>query len=102
MDQSLSSYEKLIKSVRENPEYAQIFLDETMNDVANNDDKSVLLKVLRIFAEAQGGMAELSENSGINREALYRALGPSGNPTLTTLIAVLNALGFRLCVTNRL
>jgi probable addiction module antidote protein len=34
----------------------------------------------------------------IAREALYRALSPSGNPTLKTLLAVLNAVGMRLSV----
>jgi probable addiction module antidote protein len=64
------------------------------------DGKAVLLTVLRQLAEAQGGMTQLAESSGIKREALYRALSPKGNPTLTTLMAVLNALGLRLSVAN--
>jgi probable addiction module antidote protein len=35
---------------------------------------------------------------GTDREALYRALVESGNPTLDTLMRVLNALGVRLAV----
>ena len=41
---------------------------------------------------------ELSREAGIKRESLYRALSPSGNPTLKTLTAVLKAVGLRLAV----
>jgi probable addiction module antidote protein len=36
--------------------------------------------------------------AGIQRESLYRALSPNGNPTMNTLIAVLKSLGMRLTV----
>jgi len=35
------------------------------------------------------------------RESLYRALSPKGNPTLKTLVAVLKTLGLRLSVTDK-
>ena len=34
----------------------------------------------------------------VGRESLYRALSPNGNPTLKTLLAVLNTVGMRLSV----
>jgi hypothetical protein len=36
--------------------------------------------------------------AGISRESLYRSLSPKGNPTLKTLVAVLNTMGLRLSV----
>lgn len=56
--------------------------------------------VLRHVAEAQG-MAKIAERVGIQRESLYRALSPKGNPTLRTLVAVLDAAGLRLAITRR-
>ena len=53
---------------------------------------------LRAVAEAYGGMSAIARQAGISRESLYRSLGPKGNPTLKTLIAVLNAVGMRLSV----
>ncbi|MNL72049.1 hypothetical protein D3C87_1972950 [compost metagenome] len=50
------------------------------------------------MAEAYGGLALVAQEAGITREALYRALSPTGNPTLKTLLAVLHALGMRLSV----
>jgi probable addiction module antidote protein len=56
-----------------------------------------LLAALRTVARAKG-MTELARQTGISREALYRAFSESGNPTLDTLVRVLKALGVRLAV----
>ena len=47
------------------------------------------------------GMSEIAMSSGVGRQALYKALSDNGNPTLETLIAVLNALGLELSVQKR-
>lgn len=44
------------------------------------------------------GMSTVARQSGMSREALYKALGDNGNPTLDTLTKVLGALGLRLSV----
>ncbi len=44
------------------------------------------------------GMAQLARDTGLSREALYRALSEDGNPTLATLLKVGKALGIRLTV----
>jgi probable addiction module antidote protein len=44
------------------------------------------------------GMTGLSKATGVAREALYKALGKDGNPTLDTLLAVTRALGIKLSV----
>ena len=47
------------------------------------------------------GMAAVAERAGMQREGLYRALSPKGNPTLKTLLAILGGAGLRLAVTRR-
>ena len=44
------------------------------------------------------GMSSVAKDTGITREALYKALGPKGNPTLETLYNLIKALGFKLSV----
>ena len=61
-------------------------------------DRAAGLLALRTVAEAYGGLALVASEAGINRESLYRALSPKGNPTLRTLVAVLKTLGLRLSV----
>ena len=57
------------------------------------DIRSALGKV----AKARG-MTGLSKETGIARDALYKALGKDGSPTLDTLLAVTRALGVKLSV----
>ena len=47
------------------------------------------------------GMSEIARKSGVGRQALYSALSETGNPTLETLVGVLNALGLQLTVQKR-
>jgi probable addiction module antidote protein len=49
----------------------------------------------------QRGMGEIAEQAGLNRQALYSALSARGNPTLTTLLKVLDALDLELTVRAR-
>ena len=47
------------------------------------------------------GMSEIARKAKVGRQALYNALSESGNPTLETLVGVLNALGLQLTVQKR-
>jgi probable addiction module antidote protein len=47
------------------------------------------------------GMTKLAKDTGLTREALYRALAPEGNPTLATVAAVLDAMGLRMRVERK-
>jgi probable addiction module antidote protein len=57
-----------------------------------------IAKALGAVARARGGMAQLSRETGIAREALYRALSETGNPELGTALKVMHALGAKLTV----
>jgi probable addiction module antidote protein len=47
------------------------------------------------------GMSEIARKAKVGRQALYGALSENGNPTLETLVSVLNALGLELSVQKR-
>ncbi len=64
--------------------------------MAENDPR-LLAAALGEVARARG-MTQLSRETELSREALYRALSADGNPELVTLTKVLRALGFRLSV----
>jgi probable addiction module antidote protein len=85
MNASVSYESNLIHRLREDATFAQIYLEEAMNDADTPDGKAVLLTVLRQLVEAQGDMTQLAESSGIKREALYRALSPKGKSHLDHL-----------------
>lgn len=58
----------------------------------------VFLIGLRDVVDAQGGMAHLAEATGLNRETLYRTLSDNGNPRLSSLSLIIEALGLRLSI----
>jgi probable addiction module antidote protein len=44
------------------------------------------------------GMSRVARLTGLGRESLYKALSPTGNPELATVLRVIAALGLRLTV----
>ena len=81
--------------LRRDPEFAAENLKAALED---SDEPQVLLIVLRHLAEAKGGVAKIAKAAGVKRVSLYRALSARGNPRLSTLTAVMKALGLKLTV----
>ena len=65
--------------------------------VLAEDDPRLLAAALGDVARARG-MTQLARETGLSREALYRALSTDGNPELVTVTKVLRALGLRLSI----
>ena len=91
---SIAHEEVMVKMLRDDPKFAAAFLKEAMEDA---DEPKVLLIALRQIAKARG-IAKVAKSARIERESLYRALSPQGNPRLSTLFAVIHALGLMLTV----
>jgi len=92
---SISHDEALVRQLREDPDFAAEYLRAALDDA---DEPRVLLIALRRVAEARGGIAKVAKAAGVERESLYRALSPKGNPRLSTLAAVAKAMGLKLTV----
>jgi probable addiction module antidote protein len=95
---AVSHHAREVEELRVNRKLAVEYLRGAMNSLDDPDDRAAGLLALRTIVEAYGGMAAVAEEAGISREALYRSLSPAGNPTLKTLIAVLNAVGMKLSI----
>ena len=95
---SVRHTEATIAELRNDRVFAVDYLKSALEELDNPDHRAVGLLALRDVAEAHGGLATVAQEAGVTREALYRALSPSGNPTLKTLLAVLHAVGMRLSV----
>lgn len=72
-------------------EEISIYLDEALK----TNDAAYVAHALGVVARAKG-MKAVAEQTGLSREHLYRSCSASGNPTLRTLLAVLNAVGIEL------
>ncbi len=91
---SISHDEAVVRRLRKHPDFAAEYLKTALED---EDDPRVLLIALRHLAQAQG-IAKVARAARIERESLYRALSAHGNPRLSTLVAVVKAIGLRLTV----
>lgn len=85
--------ESLLKSLKDARE-AEAYLNASLEE----NDPNLFLVALRNVAEARGGMSRFAREAGLNRENLYRVLSKKGNPRLSSLSQLLNAMGFRLSV----
>ncbi|GAB1388056.1 MAG: hypothetical protein AMXMBFR78_07440 [Rubrivivax sp.] len=71
---------------------------DIINDILADGDQAELLIVLRQMAQAFGGVQAVAEQAHLNPTQLYRTLSPKGNPALSSLSAILKAMGMRLAV----
>lgn len=77
----------------QDPQEAAAYLKAALAD----EDERVFLLALRDVLEARGGsIAYLAEETNLNKQNLYRMLSKRGNPRLTSLKTVLNAIGFEM------
>ena len=58
-------------------------------------DPSLISAALGEVARARG-MMQMAKDTGISREALYRALSKEGRPEFNTILKVMKAFGLRL------
>jgi probable addiction module antidote protein len=91
----VSHDEVMKKKLRNDPAFAAEYLKAALEDT---EEPKVLLIALRRIAEARGGLAKVAKMAGIERESLYRVLSSRGNPRLSTLLAVIEAVGLKLTV----
>lgn len=95
---SVSHAEETIKELRVDRQFAVEYLKAALEELDDPDNRAAGLLALRDVAEAYGGLGTVAAQAGISREALYRSLSATGNPTLKTLLAVLKTVGMRLSV----
>ncbi len=61
-----------------------------------DEGEEAFLLALKDVAEARGGIGSLAKTTALNREGLYAVLSKNGNPRLSTLSAIMDALGMKL------
>ena len=70
---------------------------EYLNAALEDGDASILSAALGDIARARG-MSQLSRETGVTRDGLYKALSPTGNPSFSTVQGVIAALGLKVVV----
>lgn len=79
----------------ETPQDVALYLEAAFEGAFEDDNPQLIAAALGDIARSKG-MATIADETGLNRETLYRALSSDGNPTLETMQLVLKSLGLRL------
>lgn len=90
------SYDEFLVNQLSDPELAA----EYLTAAAEDGSREQLMIALRNVAEAHGGLGVIAGITNLNRQNMYKILSPDGNPTLTTLLALLGPLGLKLAFTS--
>lgn len=69
-----------------------------LNDALASGDVGYIANALGTIARARG-MAEVAQETGLSRTALYASFSESGNPSLDSILRVTKALGLSLHAT---
>lgn len=75
-----------------------LYFDACLEEAGN--DAAFIAKALGTIARTRG-MAQLAKDTGLGRESLYKALSGEGNPSFSTILKVMHALGLSFHATPR-
>jgi probable addiction module antidote protein len=75
----------------DSPETIAAYIEAAFED----GDPALIAHALGVVARARG-MTQIARDAGMTRDAVYKALSRDGNPTLSTLSKVMNAMGLQL------
>jgi probable addiction module antidote protein len=64
------------------------------------NDTELLFQVIGDIARSQG-MTEMARELNLSRESLYRSFSRTGNPSFTTVVKLLDILGYRIEVKQK-
>jgi len=65
--------------------------------VVEDGDPALLVSALGNVARARN-MSQLSRDTGLTREGLYKALSGKGNPSFNTVARIAKALGYQIAL----
>jgi probable addiction module antidote protein len=72
----------------------------TLEAALEENDMEFLFRVIGTISRSKG-MAQIARELNLDRKGLYKAFSPEGNPSFLTVVKVLDNLGFRLKVEQK-
>lgn len=75
-------------------------MQEYLNAALEEGDPKFLFIALGDIARAKN-ISQLSRETGISREGIYKALSGEGNPSFNTIFKIIQALGLQIQVSSQ-
>ena len=82
--------ELVVARAEEDPEFRRGLIIEAINMILDGEITSGRM-MLRDYINATGAMADICKALNKHKSAITRMLGPSGNPTLESIVPVIRA-----------
>ncbi len=89
MNNQLTSFD--IAQYLDSPEAIAEYLSQVLED----GDSDEFLEAIGHIAKAKG-MTQISKDTGLGRESLYKTFAPGSKPRFETIIKVMNTFGVKL------
>jgi probable addiction module antidote protein len=87
-------FEKFLLEELRDPKLAAAYLNEHFT-YRGPKRQELLLQAIKDVVQAQG-FTKLARQSGLSRRTLYKAFSRDGNPTVETLLGLLDAVGIAI------
>lgn len=88
-----SDFDEHLESDLKDPEMAAYFINAAVEEHDASYLKVALGKVVRVH-----GVTEISKMAKLNRESIYKMLGPDSNPGFEYIVEILDACGLEIAV----
>lgn len=94
----------VLEMLRDDEAFAIEYLSVALEEIDEAGGEDAFLIAVRRLVEARGGMSSVSQSTGLARANLYRSFAAGGDPKLSTILKVLQALGVGMSkvVTHRI
>ena len=95
-----NNYQQHLLQSLKDPDLAVEYLNTALEE-EDEADPTLFLRALKNVAEAWG-FSHLADLTGLDHAGIYRMLSAQGNPRLTSLYTLLDAMGLRIKVVRNL
>jgi len=80
---------------RDHPEEIDDYINLIFEAYAEDGNTGALLSSLRVLSRVKG-VSKIAEESGLSRKGVQKALSENGKPALSSINAIMHAMGYRL------
>ena len=80
---------------RDRPDEIDDYINLIFEEYAVDGNTGALLSSLRVLSRVKG-ISKIAEESGLSRKGVQKALSENGNPALSSINAIMHAMGYRL------
>jgi len=99
MNKTPNNYQQHLMQSLQDPDLAVEYLNAALEE-EDEADPTLFLRALKNVAEAWG-FSHLADLTGLDRAGIYRMLSAQGNPRLTSLHTLLDAMGLRMAIVKK-